>query len=79
MPDELGRRLKATFSNKRDIERDKGLNTFHACFGFLQWTEAKNSEQTNVSPLVLLPIEIDKSPSGSGHSTSFPLKALNHS
>ena len=74
MPDELGRRLKATFSNKRDIERDKGLNTFHACFGFLQWTEAKNSEQTNVSPLVLLPIEIDKSPSGSGHKYKFSSK-----
>ena len=79
MPDELGRRLKATFSNKRDIERDKGLNTFHACFGFLQWTEAKIQNKQMFHPWSCYPLKLISPHQAPDISTSFPLKALNHS
>ena len=71
MPDDLEKRLKSIFSNYTEVINDKGLNVFYACFGFLRWVESKNSEQQNFSPLVLLPIEINRTKSGKGHKYSF--------
>ncbi len=71
MPEELQRRLKGIYATKQLIQNDKGLNTFYACFGFLKWFEAKNSDEENVSPLILLPIEIDRKLTSRGHSYKF--------
>lgn len=71
MPDELQRRLKGIYANKQLIQNDKGLNTFYACFGFLKWTEHANSDQENISPLILLPIDIARTPTAAGHSYKF--------
>ena len=71
MPDDLQRRLRGIFANKQLIQNDKGLNTFYACFGFLKWTEHANADQENLSPLILLPIDIDKKRDRGGHSYKF--------
>ena len=71
MPDDLEKRLKSIYGNYNDVINDKGLNVFYACFGFLKWVEHSNSDQQNISPLILLPIEIDRKKSGQGHKYTF--------
>lgn len=71
MPDDLEKRLRSIYGNYRDVINDKGLNVFYACFGFLKWVEQANSDQENTSPLILLPVEIDRRKSGSGYEYTF--------
>jgi hypothetical protein len=48
-------RLKA-----RTYLQEQGVNVLHATFGMLRWTEKEGDEKVISSPLVLLPVQLDK-------------------
>lgn len=37
---------------------ETGSNFLHLAFGFLEWFESDDSEEPNVAPLILVPVEI---------------------
>ena len=66
LPTDLNKRLKSIYTNYKDVLNDKGLNVFYAAFGMLRWFDSENSDKENLSPLILLPIEIEKKKSSKG-------------
>jgi very-short-patch-repair endonuclease len=45
---------------KNYFEREKGVETFYLAVSFLEWFESPDSEEKIESPLILLPVEIEK-------------------
>jgi len=66
LPDALERKLNALALKDKTWKEEVGINVLYAGFGFLEWKESGNSEKSSFSPLVLLPIELEKKKSGSG-------------
>lgn len=73
LPKELERRLNQLTAKCRTWTEETGLNVLSAAFGFLEWKEPSSTE-SQFSPLILLPIEIDKEKTPSG--TEFWISAL---
>ncbi|MBV8520623.1 MAG: DUF4011 domain-containing protein, partial [Acetobacteraceae bacterium] len=46
--------------NARSIEQETGVGTLHLAFGFLEWFESEESEEAFCSPLLLLPVSIQR-------------------
>jgi len=62
---DLERLAGRIFSRGRSSELETGINTLHAAFGFLEWIEL-DGEQENLSPLVILPLNLQKKSSAHG-------------
>lgn len=43
-----------------EAETEHGVSTLYAAFGFLRWYESEESKEELVSPLVLLPVDLDR-------------------
>ena len=65
LPKDLERLAGKIFSRGRSSELETGINTLHAAFGFLEWIEL-DGEQENLSPLVILPLNLQKKSSAHG-------------
>jgi superfamily I DNA and/or RNA helicase len=65
LPDVLERRLNALHSKEKSWKDETGISVLHAAFGFLEWQEHENAKQ-QLTPLVLLPVEIKKERSQEG-------------
>ncbi|KTD46064.1 hypothetical protein Lqui_2554 [Legionella quinlivanii] len=59
LPDILERRLNALCAKEKTWKEETGISVLHAAFGFLEWEDGNNSS-TQFSPLVLIPVYIDK-------------------
>lgn len=59
LPETLERRLNALCAKEKTWKEETGISVLHAAFGFLEWEDGNNSS-TQFSPLVLLPVLIDK-------------------
>lgn len=56
----LDGKLNALSTKASLIMGEKGVNTLYAAFSFLEWYESKNSNVELLSPLILLPLAIEK-------------------
>ncbi|MBS0236485.1 MAG: DUF4011 domain-containing protein [Proteobacteria bacterium] len=65
LPDDLERQLNALYDKANSWKQESGINVLHAAVGFLEW-KSPNESKPSYSPLVLLPIELEKKQSKSG-------------
>ena len=59
LPEDLERVLNGLGNKCRTWMQETGLNVMHAAFGFLEWSDPKESTKS-FSPLILFPVEIQK-------------------
>jgi very-short-patch-repair endonuclease len=59
-PDQLKARLAKIYRNCRAIEQETGVNTLHLAFGFLEWFESDSSDVALLSPLLVLPVNLER-------------------
>jgi very-short-patch-repair endonuclease len=57
---QLNARLKRLSLNAREAETELGINTLFAAFGLLRWYESEDSKEPILSPLLLVPVRIDR-------------------
>ena len=58
--DELFKNLETIRRKYRESYDEKGINTLHIVFGFLEWYEDKNSEKKIFSPILIQPIDLER-------------------
>jgi len=59
-PQEMDRKLSGIVDQARTMAQEAGISTLRAAFGFLEWREADQSRIKHFSPLVLLPVTIER-------------------
>lgn len=59
-PDQLRARLASMNRNARAVEQETGVNTLHLAFAFLEWFEDESSQEALLSPLLLLPVGLER-------------------
>lgn len=59
--DDLQKRLKSIYEFNKLNETETGITTLFCSLGFLEWYESESSEKKILSPLILLPIKIERS------------------
>ncbi len=57
---ELDRRLLAIFREARTTLEESGANTLYLALGFLTWYEHPSSTQPRRSPIILIPLEMER-------------------
>ena len=60
LPDAMDSKLSAIREDARLANQELGLNTLFAAFGFLEWYESVGSQQALYSPLLLVPVQMDR-------------------
>lgn len=55
---ELQKTLKNLRNKSKTAIEEQGVNILYLSFGFLQWTESEDSNQTFASPLILVPVSL---------------------
>jgi hypothetical protein len=59
LPNDLERKLNSVSSKCRTWMQETGMNVLHVAYGFLEWSDNKQSE-TSFAPLILCEAQIDK-------------------
>ena len=59
-PDRLEPKLSTLHSAARALQEDAGLSALHCAVGFLEWYEPEDAPDPAYTPLVLLPINMEK-------------------
>src|SRR3954447_15157940 len=57
---QLDARLKRLALNAREAETELGITTLFCAFGLLRWYEADASAEPLLSPLLLVPVRLDR-------------------
>lgn len=57
----LQKRLLAMYYDARTFEEEQGVNIMFLTLGMLSWYEAENSDKERFSPLLLVPVELERS------------------
>ena len=57
---ELQRRLLNTYYTARTVIEEQGVNTLYLALGMIQWYESESSDIPRHGPLILIPVEIDR-------------------
>ncbi|HEX4050324.1 MAG TPA: DUF4011 domain-containing protein [Steroidobacteraceae bacterium] len=60
LPEQLDSKLSRIREDARLAYQELGLGTLFAAFGFLEWYESASSKEPVHSPLLLLPVQIDR-------------------
>ena len=55
---DLQKALRNIRNKAKTAIEEQGVNVLYLSFGFLKWTEAENSNQTYMSPLILVPVSL---------------------
>jgi hypothetical protein len=58
---QLQARLLATYHTARTSMEEQGVNTLYLALGMLRWTEREHSEKVHRAPLILIPVELERS------------------
>ena len=74
---ELDRNLKALERRSLLDYRERGVRILHAAFGTLNWVDAETKE-TVQSPLILVPLNLAKKPSGHPTASQCHLLKMKH-
>jgi very-short-patch-repair endonuclease len=75
--DQLKTRTAALARKVREVEQETGVATLHLAFGFLEWFESDASDTAFSSPLLLLPVSLEKVKGKRGEEV-FQLAALDN-
>ena len=59
-PEELDRVVRRIQSEARTAIEESGVNMLFLCLGFLKWSDSENSDIFNYSPLIMIPVEIER-------------------
>ena len=59
-PKDLERKVHSIKRLSRTASTEKGINTLYLAMGFLEWVESENSDDKILSPLLLLPVELEE-------------------
>ncbi|WP_025272099.1 DUF4011 domain-containing protein [Haloglycomyces albus] len=59
MPANMLKLLRKIQSNDRSQRQEIGVNSLYCAFGFLEWTDP-DKQETSLSPLLLLPVELTR-------------------
>lgn len=60
LPDPMERKLSKIRDSARTVVEETGVNPLHIAFGFLEWYESDVSDKPLFSPLLLLPVDMDR-------------------
>ena len=60
-PTELQRRLLTTYYTARTAIEEQGVTTLYLALGMLEWYESESSDTARRAPLILIPVELDRS------------------
>lgn len=66
MRDVLRARSATLHRQARAIEQETGVSTLHLAFGFLEWFESESSKEVYHSPLLLLPVGLERKATAGG-------------
>jgi DNA polymerase III delta prime subunit len=59
-PEDLDRLVRRIQSEAKTAIEESGVNMLFLCLGFLKWSDSKNSDIFSHSPLIMIPIEIER-------------------
>ena len=59
-PEKYERRLSRVRDDARTALQELGINMLHVALGFLEWYESESSEKMYLSPLLLIPVSIER-------------------
>jgi len=59
-PKDLERKINSIRRLSRTALTEKGVNTLYLAIGFLEWVESENSDEKILSPLLLMPVELEE-------------------
>ncbi len=62
----LGNKLLKLFRQSRSDIEETGINNLHLALGMLEWYESPNSEKERFSPILLVPVQLDRETARSG-------------
>jgi len=57
---DLERKINSIRRLSRTALTEKGVNTLYLAIGFLEWVESENSDEKILSPLLLMPVELEE-------------------
>ena len=58
--DQLNAKLQALARSYRTAIEETGVNALHLCFGFLEWFDPRQSDRKRVSPILMVPVDIER-------------------
>lgn len=67
----LQRRLLKLFYDSRTFEEEQGVNILYLAAGFLKWFESDNSDIERFSPLILIPVVLERSSAGENFKVKY--------
>jgi very-short-patch-repair endonuclease len=70
-PKKLQRRLRDIHNDCRTYLEEQGVNPLFLALGFLRWRESESSTRERYAPLILLPVEVDRTSVTSQFRLSF--------
>lgn len=59
-PSELEKRLHKISSTARSLIEESGINQLFIALGFLEWYDSPDSTESNLAPLILIPVETNR-------------------
>ncbi len=60
LPDQMKTRVNGLARKSREVEQETGVSILHLAFGFLEWFESDSSDTAFSSPLLLLPVGLER-------------------
>ena len=66
LPDVMERRFNALHNKERTWREESGISVLHAAFGFLEWQDSIANSRNLFSPLILMPVQLEKRSTASG-------------
>ena len=60
-PDALHKKLLSLYRETRRIEEEQGINVLYLALGFLQYFDSEKSERSLFGPLILVPVDLERS------------------
>lgn len=60
-PEKLQKKLLSLYRGARTVEEEQGVSVLYLALGFLRWREAAASSVDRFAPLLLIPVDLDRS------------------
>ena len=70
-PNDLERRLLSTFYTAHTFLEEQGVNTLFLALGQLRWYEDDHSQEVRRSPLILIPVSLERGKAGARFDMSY--------
>ena len=60
-PDRLQKKLLTLYRDAQTLEEEQGISVLFLALGFLRWYESDSSQTERFAPLILLPVDLERS------------------